>query len=155
VPDALGYELPQCRAGYEAIAKFSDPPFRPYEIKGGSLAKIGITIPEPNKTINVAPECDLVVLGGGTYVAIMNLMPLYFGKTHYPQIIGFALPFATILGSIGSPLTGHIRDITGSNALAWELAVFILTIGLFSLILVRPPVHPSLRENRGSLITEN
>ena len=98
----------------------------------------------------------LIGLGlGGTYVAIMNLMPLYFGKTHYPQIIGFALPFATILGSIGSPLTGRIRDITGSYALAWELAILILTIGLVSLILARPPMHPSLRENRANLITDN
>jgi MFS family permease len=92
---------------------------------------------------------SLIGLGlGGTYVAIMNLMPLYFGKTHYPQIIGFALPFSTIIGSIGSPLTGWIRDTTGSYRSAWELAILILALGLVSLILARPPVHPSLKENR-------
>jgi MFS family permease len=93
----------------------------------------------------------LIGLGlGGTYVAIMNLMPLYFGKTHYPKIIGFALPFSTILGSIGSPLTGWIRDITGSYRSAWELAILILAIGLVSLILAHPPVHPSLAQNRAN-----
>jgi MFS family permease len=91
----------------------------------------------------------LIGLGlGGTYVAIMNLIPLYFGKTHYPQIIGFALPFSTVLGSIGSPLAGWIRDSTGSYKSAWELAILILTIGLVSLILARPPKHPSIRESR-------
>ena len=95
----------------------------------------------------------LIGLGlGGTYVAIMNLIPLYFGKTHYPQIIGFALPFSTVLGSIGSPLTGWIRDSTGSYKSAWELAIVILAIGLVSLILARPPVHPSMRENRADSI---
>ena len=85
---------------------------------------------------------------GGAYVGIMNLLPLYFGKTHYPKIIGLALPFSTIIGSIGSPLTGWIYDITGSYELAWKLAIVILAIGLVSLILARPPVHPSIRENR-------
>jgi cyanate permease len=89
----------------------------------------------------------LIGLGlGGTYVAIMNLIPLYFGKTHYPRIVGFALPFSTILGSLGSPVTGWIRDSTGSYKSAWELAIIILAIGLVSLILARPPVHPSRRE---------
>jgi MFS family permease len=87
---------------------------------------------------------------GGTYVAIMNLIPLYFGKTHYPKIIGFALPFSTIIGSIGSPLTGRIRDVSGSYRSAWELAIVILVIGLVSLILARPPVHPSMRERRSA-----
>lgn len=88
-----------------------------------------------------------VIIGlglGGTYVAIMNLMPLYFGMTHYPKIMGFALPFSTILGSIGSPLAGRIRDVTGSYRSAWELAILILTIGLVALLLARPPVHPSV-----------
>jgi len=89
---------------------------------------------------------------GGTYVAIMNLMPLYFGRTHYPRIMGFAMPFITILGSLGSPLTGRIFDVTGSYMLAWKLAILILTIGLISLILARPPVHPSIRGSRASSI---
>ena len=82
----------------------------------------------------------------------MNLIPHYFGKTHYPRIVGFALPFSTILGSLGSPVTGWIRDSTGSYKSAWELAIIILTIGLVSLILARPPVHPSMRENRADSI---
>jgi cyanate permease len=56
----------------------------------------------------------------------------------------------TILGSLGSPLTGWIRDITGSYRSAWELAILILAIGLVSLILAHPPVHPSLAQNRAN-----
>jgi MFS transporter, OFA family, oxalate/formate antiporter len=91
---------------------------------------------------------------GATWVAVMNLVPLYFGKTHYPQIIGYAMPFFTIIGSFGSPLTGWIRDVTGSYVLAWKLAILVLMIGLVALILARTPVHPSLRENRENLIAD-
>ena len=102
------------------------------------------------KTMPVVLLCNsLIGLGlGGTYVAIMNLMPLYFGKTHYPRIIGFALPFSTILGSVGSPLAGWIRDVTGNYSAAWIVAIVILAIGLVALIRARPPVHPTLRIGR-------
>ena len=82
----------------------------------------------------------------------MNLIPHYFGKTYYPRIVGFALPFSTILGSLGSPVTGWIRDSTRSYKSAWELAIIVLAIGLVSLVLARPPVHPSMRENRTDLL---
>jgi MFS family permease len=116
----------------------------------------GMTVLLWGKTLPVILLCNcLIGLGmGGTYVATMNLMPLYFGKTYYPKIIGFAMPFFTILGSLGSPLTGRIRDITGSYRPAWELAIFVLMIGLVSLILARPPVHPSLRGNRANAVAD-
>ena len=129
-------------------------PTKPLAIIAMLLLISGMTILLWAKTLPIIFLYNaLIGLGvGGTYVAIMNLMPLYFGKTHYPQIIGFALPFSTILGSIGSPLTGWIRDITGSYRSAWELAILILAIGLVSLILARPPVHPSIRGNRANSI---
>jgi MFS family permease len=89
----------------------------------------------------------IVGLGmGASIVAIMNLIPLYFGRTHYPKIMGYVLPFSTIIGSLGSPLTGWIRDITGSYIQAWEVSIFVLLISLVFLILARPPVHPSLKQ---------
>jgi cyanate permease len=118
------------------------------------LLIFGMAISLRAKTLPINFLCNsLIGLGlGGAYVAIMNLIPLYFGKTHYPQIVGFALPFSTILGSLGSPVTGWIRECTGSCKSAWELAIIILTIGLVALILARPPVHPSVRGNRANSI---
>jgi MFS family permease len=127
-------------------------PTKPLAIFAMLLLILGMSIILWAKTLPIIFLYNIIIgLGlGGTYVAIMNLMPLYFGKTYYPQIIGFALPFSTVLGSIGSPLTGWIRDITGSYESAWELAILILTIGLVSLIIARPPVHPSIRETRAN-----
>jgi MFS family permease len=127
-------------------------PTKPLAILSMLLLISGMTILLWAKTLPVILLYNcLIGLGmGGTYVATMNLMPFYFGKTHYPRIIGFAMPFFTILGSLGSPLTGWIHDVTGSYMPAWKLAILILTIGLVSLILARPPVHPSIRENRAN-----
>jgi MFS family permease len=130
-------------------------PSRPLAIMAMLLLILGMAIILWAKTLPVILLYNVLIgLGlGGTYVAIMNLIPLYFGRTHYPRIVGFALPFSTILGSLGSPVTGWIRDSTGSYQSAWELAIVILAIGLVSLILARPPVHPSRRENRaGSFV---
>jgi MFS family permease len=87
---------------------------------------------------------------GMTLVAVLNLIPLYFGKTHYPKIMGYTIPFLTIIGSLGSPLTGMIRDITGSYMLAWKMSIIVLILGLVFLILARPPVHPSLKKNQAT-----
>jgi MFS family permease len=123
-------------------------PTKPMAIIAMFFLILGLTILLWAKTLPVIFLYNLFIgLGvGGAYVAIMNLLPLYFGKTNYPKIIGLVLPFSTIIGSLGSPLTGWIYDITGSYKLAWEMAILILTIGLVSLILARPPVHPSMRE---------
>ena len=125
-------------------------PSRPLAIMAMLLLILGMATILWAKTLPVILLYNVLIgLGlGGTFVAITNLIPHYFGKTHYPQIVGLALPFSTILGSLGSPVTGWIRDSTGSYRSAWELAIVILAIGLVSLILARPPVHPSRRENR-------
>jgi MFS family permease len=125
-------------------------PTRPLAIIAMLIMILGMTIVLWAKTLPMIFLYNLLIGAGmgATYVAIMNLMPLYFGRTHYPRIMGYAMPPITILGSLGSPLTGWIRDITGSYQTAWELAIGILTVGFISLILARPPVHPSIKENR-------
>ncbi len=129
-------------------------PTRPLAIVAMLLLILGMTVILWAKTLPIILLYNtLIGLGmGGVYVAIMNLMPLYFGRTHYPKIIGYAMPFLTILGSLGSPLTGWIRDITGSYMLAWEVAIFVLIIGLVALIFARPPMHPSLRAKRENAV---
>jgi len=85
---------------------------------------------------------------GASLVIVANLYPVYFGKTHYPKIMGYTKPFITIISSLGSPLSGWIRDVTGHYTLAWQISAIIFALGLMFLILARPPVHPTLRKGK-------
>lgn len=90
----------------------------------------------------------MVVLGlsfGGFIVAMLNLIPNYFGVTYYPKIMGFIRIFWTFIGGLGGPAAGFIFDETGSYLLAFKCAIPIGIIGLVCLILAKPPVHPSLK----------
>ena len=90
----------------------------------------------------------MVVLGlsfGGFIVAMMNLIPNYFGVTYYPKIMGFIRIFWAFIGGLGGPIAGFVFDETGSYLPAYKGAIPIAVIGLLCLILARPPVHPSLK----------
>ena len=83
---------------------------------------------------------------GAAMVAIMNIFPDYFGATHYPKIMGFVRLFWTILGSVGAPLAGYVRESAGSYIPAYQAAIIVLLAGILCLALARPPVHPSLKK---------
>jgi MFS family permease len=83
---------------------------------------------------------------GINLVAIMNLIPNYFGVKHFPKITGFTLPIGMLIGSAGSTVCGYIRDVTGSYFLFWKIAAVLMTIGLVCLFFAKPPKHPSLQD---------
>ncbi len=114
----------------------------------------GMTLLLWAKTLPMVFLCNSIIgMGmGASIVAMMNIVPLYFGRTHYPKIMGYVMPFLAVIGSFGSPATGWIRDITGSYILAWKLAILVLIISLVSLIFARAPIHPSLSKDPAKAI---
>ena len=93
----------------------------------------------------------MVVLGlsfGAMIVSMMNILPNYFGISHYPGIMGFARLFFAIIGSFGAPLAGMVRDKTGSLVPAFQGVIVIIVAGIICLALARPPVHPSMKSVR-------
>lgn len=86
-------------------------------------------------------------LGAGiNAMAMMNLIPNYFGVSNFPRISGITTPIGTLIGSAGAPICGQIRDMTESYFLFWKIAAILMTIGLICLLFVKPPKHPSLME---------
>lgn len=78
-------------------------------------------------------------------IALGNLIPDYFGRTEFPKMMGYTMPFTTFLSAIGTPVAGYIRDATGSYILAFQLALAALVLGLVFIIFATPPIHPSLK----------
>lgn len=78
-------------------------------------------------------------------VAVGNLFPDYFGRTEFPKIMGYTMPFNTFLSGFGAPFTGYVRDITGSYIPAFRVLLVLLALGAFFILFAKPPVHPSLK----------
>ena len=88
---------------------------------------------------------------GVNVLVLVNLLPSYFGVSEYPKIMGYITPFYTILGSLGTLLAGHLRDITGSYMHAFQISVLAMAIAFICIIFAKPPVHPSLVKDGAAL----
>ncbi|NLA76198.1 MAG: MFS transporter, partial [Deltaproteobacteria bacterium] len=78
-------------------------------------------------------------------IALGNLIPDYFGRTEFPKMMGYTMPFTTFLSAAGTPVAGYIREATGSYIPAFQFAIAVLALGLIFILLAKPPVHPSLK----------
>ncbi len=78
-------------------------------------------------------------------IAMGNLFPDYFGRSEFPKIMGFTMPFNTFISSLGAPLAGYIRDKTGTYVPALRIFLALLVVSFFCLLFAKPPLHPSLK----------
>jgi sugar phosphate permease len=109
---------------------------------------VGFTIMIFTQSMGVALLYNIVLgMGFGIQnIAMGNLIPDYFGRTEFPKMMGFTMPFSTFIGAFLTPVAGYIREATGNYILAFQLSIAMLVIGLIFLVFVRrPPVHPSLK----------
>jgi MFS family permease len=82
---------------------------------------------------------------GISSIAMGNLFPDYFGRSQFPKIMGYTMPFNTFISSVGAPFAGHIRDTTGSYVPAFKIFLALLSVSLLCIIFAKPPKHPSLK----------
>lgn len=81
---------------------------------------------------------------GVSSIAMGNLIPEYFGRSNFPKIMGYSLPFNTFITSLGAPLAGYFRDTTGSYAPAFKIFLVLLIAAFLCILCARPPKHASL-----------
>jgi MFS family permease len=123
-----------------------------YEIRSLALvsiiiAIIGFTIMIYAQSLGIAILYNIVLgIGFGVQgIAMGNLIPDYYGRTEFPKMMGYTMPFTTFISAAASPAAGYIRDTTGTYIPAFQLSIALLVLGFIFLILARPPVHPSLK----------
>lgn len=106
-----------------------------------------IIAPFADSFITVVLYSILFGIGFGiNALVLVSMLPKYFGVTEYPKIMGYITPFNTIIGSLGTPVAGYIRDVTGSYIPAFRVSVVVMTIAFICIVFAKPPLHPSLKE---------
>jgi MFS family permease len=100
-----------------------------------------------NSVLLALAYCIFLGMGFGIQsIAMGNLFPDYFGRTEFPKIMGYTMPFTIIIAGFGGPIAGFIRESAGSYRPAFQLFLFFLIIGFFLIVFAKPPVHPSLKK---------
>jgi MFS family permease len=85
----------------------------------------------------------LAGFGMATMMILQNtLWPRFFGSRHLGSIRGVAMPVTIAFSAIGAPLTGFIRDTTGSYIPAWWMGVGGMIFGVLLLTFTRRPRPP-------------
>lgn len=74
---------------------------------------------------------------GALVAALPTYVGVYFGRTHYAQIVGLIFTLHILAFSIGGPLGGIIFDITNSYTPAFIIVAAFSTLGLMCVYLTR------------------
>ena len=100
-------------------------------------------------TINVRTTLDVFIatslfgVAAASFMVAQNaLWPSYFGGMHIGSIRGISVPFTTFFGAIGAPVTGVIKDATGSYLPAWKASIVFLVAATVIMLLNRKPDPP-------------
>ncbi len=79
-------------------------------------------------------------LGIGGMMFLQNFIWAdYFGRESVGAIRGIVNPINLVVGGLGAPAAGYVRDITGSYDPAWWAGVALMTFGAVLTILTPPP----------------
>ncbi|MDP6585088.1 MAG: MFS transporter, partial [Anaerolineales bacterium] len=83
-----------------------------------------------------------VLLGTGSGAIVVSLPTVvgeYFGRTRYPQIMGFIFPIVISAESIGPFIAGVIYDTTTTYTIAFVIIASVSFLGLICAVFLRPP----------------
>ncbi len=79
-------------------------------------------------------------LGIGGMMFLQNFIWAdYFGRENVGSIRGLVSPINLVVGGLGAPAAGYVRDITGSYDPAWWAGVALMTFGALLTVLTPPP----------------
>ena len=95
----------------------------------------------------MAASMAIFGLGIGGMMFLQNFIWAdYFGRESVGAIRGIVNPINLVVGGLGAPAAGYVRDITGSYDPAWWAGVVLMTFGAVLTILTPPPRAPQNRD---------
>ena len=114
------------------------------------LSALGILLATRNLDLMYLYAALFGISCGAIVVALPTIVGEYFGRTRYPQIMGFAFPLCLVAESMGPVIAGAIYDTTATYTLAFILVTFASLLVLIGAVLLR---RPQPRNNSRNNIT--
>jgi MFS family permease len=115
-----------------------------------ATTSLGVTILAFLVTLNVSTTWHVFLAtmmfgaGAASFMVIQAAMwPSYFGGLHIGGIRGLAIPIATVFSGIGAPMTGVVKDVTGSYRPAWLVSLGLLAIATCLMAFTPKPKSPT------------
>ena len=68
----------------------------------------------------------------------------YFGRKNVGEITGKVTPIILIIGGLGAPISGYVRDITGSYQSIWWIGLGLMLITSIIFFSCKKPIPKSL-----------
>lgn len=108
------------------------------------LAAAGVITIYANTFALVFLSMAIFGLGIGGMMFLQNFIWAdYFGRAHLGSIRGIVMPITLIIGGLGAPAAGYVRDITGSYDSIWWVGVAMMIGAAVLGATIKAPVHPS------------
>ena len=83
-------------------------------------------------------------MGIGGMIFLQNFIWAdYFGREHVGSIRGIVTPINLVIGGVGAPIAGYVRDATGTYANVWWVGVVLMLAPAVLLITTRRPSRRS------------
>jgi MFS family permease len=77
---------------------------------------------------------------GASFTCMMAILGNYYGPKVYPLVLGFTMPFGTIVGAIGPVVAGSLYDKYGSYTTVFTGVAAICFASGVMLLFAKPPV---------------
>lgn len=77
---------------------------------------------------------------GASFTCMMAMLGNYYGPKAYPLVLGFTMPFGTIVGAIGPVVAGALYDKYGSYTIVFSGVAAICIASGVMLLFAKPPV---------------
>ena len=103
-------------------------------------------------TLHVFLATALYGISASAYVVAQNaLWPDYFGSAHIGSIRGFSLLTTLLFSVVGAPLSGAVKDTTGSYIPAWIFSLICLIVATALMVTTKKPVPNALASSRNKI----
>jgi len=120
--------------------------FQPRFVAAASTAAIALGFVQTmtvGSILQVYASTSVFGLGVAVFIVSQNaIWPAYFGNEHIGSIRGLSMPVTLVFSAVGAPLTGIVRDETGTYMPAWGVGLAGLLVGLMLLLITPAPGRP-------------